>query len=376
MHERFFPLFFLVAGVIPGGSSAAVHEDTTLERCAQLESALPELASRAGVPGVAVAVAHADGVRWHTAHGVRDTASGAPVDGDTVFEAASLSKPVFAYAVLQLVGEGVLDLDAPLIDYARLAELAGDPRHREVTARMVLGHTTGLPNWRPSGAPLAFGADPGAAWQYSGEGFVLLQRVVEELVGDTLQGLATSLVFEPLGMTRSSFVWRPAFAANLALPHDADGTSRAGRRVTEPNAAFSLLTTATDYARFLAALLRGEGLTAELHAALLRPVTDVNEGVFWGLGVGLEHNADGHGFWHWGHNGGYRAYTVGYPSRDFAVVYFTNSDNGMRFLADLVELATGEAEHPAIEHLDYATWEPTQAAGADAGGAATGRRVR
>ena len=329
-------------------------------RCAQLAEDLPRLAERARVPGVSIAIANAAGVVWQTSTGKRDAAADAPVDAETVFEAASLGKPVFAYAVLQLVGEEVLDLDTPLVEYGALADIAHDPRHERLTARMVLSHTTGLPNWRPDGSGLEFIADPGAGWRYSGEGFVLLQRVVEELVGDTLQGLAQSLVFEPLGMKRTSFVWQSEFASNVAFPHDENGASRANRHVADPNAAFSLLTTASDYALFLSALLRGAELTDELHAALLTPAVDVSTGVAWGLGVGLEENDDGHAFWHWGHNSGYRAYAIGYPKRDLAVVYFTNSDNGMRFLRDVVMAATGDSDHPAIDHLAYPSYDDSE----------------
>jgi CubicO group peptidase (beta-lactamase class C family) len=339
---------------VSAGVGAGPSEDALEENCARLERELPRLCELAEVPGVSIAVADRSGVRWRAAVGTRDRRSGAPVDVDTVFEAASLSKPVFAYAVLQLVDQGVLELDEPLVSYAPLPDVERDPRHRALTARMVLSHSTGLPNWRPGGGALEFGADPGVAWRYSGEGFVLLQRVVEELVADSLQNLATALVFEPLEMTRTSFVWQERFAANVAVPHDAEGEGRDNRRVTQGNAAFSLLTTASDYARFLAALLSGEGLEEETVRALIAPQVRVpSDGVAWGLGVGLEELGDERSLWHWGHNGGYRAYCVAYPERDLALVYFTSSDNGMRFLRRVVELGTGSREHPAIVHLDY-----------------------
>ncbi|MFT5049765.1 MAG: CubicO group peptidase (beta-lactamase class C family) [Chlamydiales bacterium] len=327
------------------------------ERCEALASQLDDLALRAGVPGVSIALTNRDGLQWSGTSGVRDARQPGAVDRNTVFEAASLSKPVFAYAVLQLVDEGLLELDTPLVEYAPLNDIAHDPRHKKLTARMVLSHSTGLPNWRPDGGRLDFEADPGSGWRYSGEGFVLLQRVIETLIGDNLQGLAQALVFEPLGMTRSSFVWKPEFNSNVAFPHDGEGQSREVRHVSEPNAAASLLTTAPDYARFLAALLSGEQLSADLHKQLLKSVVTVNEhGVAWGLGIGLEQNPDGPAFWHWGHNSGFRAYTIGYPSRGTAIVYFANSDNGMRFLRDVVQLATGDEEHPAIDHLAYPSY--------------------
>ena len=239
-----------------------------------------------------------------------------------------------------------------------LTDLDHDPRHESITARMVLSHTSGLPNWRPQGRPLDFASDPGESWRYSGEGFGLLQQAVEARVVDPLQDVATYFVFEPLGMKRTSFVWRETLAPNVALPHNEEGESRPYRRVRAGHPAFSLITTAPDYARFLSAILSGKGLREETREGMLTSQVAVNDdGVAWGLGWGLEENADGVSLWHWGHNDGYRAYTVAYPARDFALVYFTNSDNGMRLLGPLVEMATGESDHPALRHLDYPGYE-------------------
>jgi CubicO group peptidase (beta-lactamase class C family) len=336
----------LALALLPGGHDVS-------ERCEALEKGLPELRELSGVPGFSVAVVSREGPVWSGAFGVRDQGTGAPVDGQTVFEAASLSKPVFAYAVLQLAEAELIDLDTPLVEYAPYRDIEHDPRHALLTARMALTHTTGLPNWRPRGSRLEFEYEPGERWRYSGEGFVMLQRVIEELVGGPLEAIARNLVFEPLEMNRSSYVWRERFAENVALPHDELGLSRQNTRYTSGNAAFSLLTTARDYARFLAAVMRGDNLEDETWAEMLRPQANVNTGVTWGLGWGLEENEDGLAFWHWGHNSGYRAYTIAYPARDFAFVYLSNSDHGMLLLDDLALLATGEGDHPSVLHLDY-----------------------
>jgi len=339
----------------------ATAPDELLERCSRIEAKLPKLLELADQPGLSMAIANKKGVVWSTGLGERSAGSGRAVDSSTVFEAASLSKPVFAYAVLRLVDEGLLELDTPLVEYGSLADVAHDPQHLKLTARMILSHTPGLPNWRPGGGPLEFLSPPGERWRYSGEGFVLLQRVVEELTGDTIEGIAKLFVFEPLGMTSTSYVWNDAFGSNLAKPHDAEGKPYEKAPNREGNAAYSLLTTAPDYARFLSAMLRGEGLKPKTHEAIFVPQTEVSPGVSWGLGWGLEEHEDGHSFWHWGHNDGFRAYTVAYPARDLAVVYFANSDNGMRLLRDLIELATADDDHPAIRHLDYdSIGDPTE----------------
>ena len=141
-----------------------------------------------------------------------------PLDAGTIFEAASLSKPVFAYLVLRLADRGEFDLDRPLSEMLEYPRLAHDERYKRITGRIVLSHGTGLPNW--GGEKLTLQFDPGTAYGYSGEGFVFLQKAIERVTGRSLEELARREVFQPLGMTRSSFVWQERFAGNAAYAKD------------------------------------------------------------------------------------------------------------------------------------------------------------
>ncbi|MBN2433315.1 MAG: serine hydrolase [Acidobacteria bacterium] len=174
--------------------------------------------AHAHVSGLTIAVITEGEIAWSGAFGVRSTATREPVDENTMFEAASLSQPVTAYIILRLVDQGIMDLDTPLADYLPYPRLAGNERYRQLTARIVLTHTTGLPNW---GA--GFIRDPGVKFGYSGEGFLYLGRVAEKLTGLSLQDLAKREVFEPLGMGHTSYVWNDAYAANDACGHDRHG---------------------------------------------------------------------------------------------------------------------------------------------------------
>jgi CubicO group peptidase (beta-lactamase class C family) len=318
-----------------------------------IDAAVIELMALSDVPGLSLTMVEDGKVAWERGYGVRQAAQTDPVDGQTVFEAASLSKPVFAYVILQLIDQGILELDRPLIEYFTYDDLSSDERNDLITTRMILTHTSGLPNWR-RGEPLTFLAEPGERFSYSGEGFMYLQVVVEHLTGESLEELAARLVFRPLGMTRSSFVWVAEEYANFASPHNRFGPMDKGE-ASEPAAAYSLHTTSGDYAVFLAAVMRGDGLSDSLHAALMDPHVEVDVGVSWGLGWGLQWTGQSHlGMWHWGHNTGYRAYVLGFPERGRGLVIFTNSDNGMLLLADLVGLFF-EGDQPAIAWLDYET---------------------
>lgn len=350
---------WLVLALLSPCPRLAAQEETALPEAQRLEVEVPALLEHAGVPGLALAIADREGVRWSGAWGARVAGQDAGVDARTVFAAASLSKPVFAYAVLKLVDQEVLALDTPLVEYAPLPDVAHDPRHARLTARHVLSHTTGLPNWRPRGGRLDFQADPGTRWGYSGEGFVLLAHVVEVRTGQTLDALAHELVFEPLGMTSATYVC-PSDLENLALPHDERGRPQE-RPGPEPNVAASLVCTPVDYARFLSALLRGAGLSPALAAEMRRPQVALKEpGVAWGLGLGIEDQPAGPALWQWGHNDGYRAFAWLSPATGRALVFQSNSDEGMLLLRDLVRLATGVERHPALEHLDYESWDSPQ----------------
>src|SRR5215467_468183 len=141
---------------------------------ARLETEVPRLMREADIPGMSITLIRGGKIAWHGNFGVKNAKSAQPIDDDTVFEAASLSKPVFAYAVLKLVEQGKLGLDVPLTSYLPKPYIADD-RLKEITARFVLSHRTGFPNWRGEGNPLTIHFTPGERFSYSGEGFVYLQ---------------------------------------------------------------------------------------------------------------------------------------------------------------------------------------------------------
>jgi CubicO group peptidase (beta-lactamase class C family) len=361
---------------------------------AELLRTLPRLLELAAVPGLALATVD-DGnvIPRSTGRASLQPRRGA---GDaTVFEAASLGKPLFAYAVLRLVDAGALDLDRPLYDYLATPE-ADTPRMRRVTARHVLTHTSGLPNWRHAPGPLAPETEPGATYAYSGEGYFYLQRVVERVTGRPIARLMREDVLQPLGMTESSWVWRADFDPHMAVGYDENGSpaevyAAIGRRTAViaeewhkpveewryedaarvvplvnaawpvlpvymvPNVAASLLTTARDYARFLAHVVARPDSAPEA-ALALRPATReamttpqvrINSALAWGLGWGVQEDEYGRTLWHWGANNGFRNFAVADPSNGRAIVVLTNSGNGPRVYERVIVALTGH-DHPAF----------------------------
>ena len=315
-------------------------------------SAVQQLIADARVPGLSMAVIRDRQAAALTAVGVRNVQGGAAVDQQTIFSAASLSKPLFAYAVLQLVDAGKLALDTPLSlhvpDY-----VADDPPAAAITVRHVLSHTSGLPNWRSVDLPLKTGFRRGERFSYSGEGFVWLQRVVEAVTGESLDTTLRRLVFEPLGMNRSSYVWQPAFDANCAAPHDAEMAPGAMYMPSVPNTAASLLTTADDFARFLQAVLSGERLQLATARRWLEPQVHMSDAeIAWGLGWGLEPKSGT--FFQWGDNdrGRFKAFAIGSLQQRCATVVLTNGFHGMAIMPELIGNSL-PGPHPAFAWLGY-----------------------
>lgn len=321
-----------------------------------LEAEIPKLMKAADIPGLSMAVIRDGEIFWSGAFGVRSRKTNEPVDENTIFEAASLTKTVTAAAALKLMERGGLDLDMRLSECLPYPRLEEDERHKKITARHVLTHTTGLPNW---GNKLL--REPGELYGYSGEGFLYLGRTIEKLTGMTLEEFATKEIFEPLGMSRTCYVWNELYAANGASGHDRHGFTNPLRQRTDPNGGASLITTARDYATFLCAILNDQILKPETIAMMLTPHVRATsrreegklaEHISWGLGWGIQPGIAANGFWHWGDNGDLRAFTVAYKERKEGLVLFANSENLFTVAEPLISLVIDDPQY-AFGWLTY-----------------------
>lgn len=330
-----------------------------LEGVSSKKATLDEILSGRAIPGAQV-VYTKNGVTEKYVYGVQNTATGIKVEDDTLFQAASLSKVVGSYLVLKRVDEGVIDLDTPLWDYYESPRTAGSELAQTVTARMVLNHTTGFPNWAGavgSDTPLVPQWTPGTKFGYSGDGFFLLQQTIEHLDGKSFAQTLKEEVFEPLGMTDSTLVTLPENLSRTIVGHDENGVPGAVSNYTNGNTAYTLQTTASDYDKFIQrALLGGEGLTPETHALwttessdAVRSVTNgANPYIKWGLGVGLQTNGNGKALWHWGDNGSRKAFFIAYPETKESIAIFWNSANGQQSANQILSLFLGPQAFHAV----------------------------
>ena len=330
-----------------------------------IDEAVNRLMKAAEVTGVGLAVFNDGEIVYLKAFGVRDKERNLPLTADSVMSAASFSKVAFAYMVMQLADKGILDLDKPvyqylpkpLPEYSNYRDLAGDPRYKQITARMLLSHTSGFPNWRQleSDQKLKIHFEPGSRYAYSGEGIVLLQLVVETITKVPLEELMQERVFRPLGMKRSSMVWQDRFESDYANGYDVNGRALGPQKFQDANAAGSMLTTIGDFSRFMRAVMLGQGVGMKTWEQMLSPqiqilskhefptlsteTTDENKGIrlSYGLGWGLYWTPYGRAFFKEGHDDGWRNYTVCFDRAKSGIVLMTNSGNGEGIYKDILE---------------------------------------
>lgn len=311
------------------------------------------------MPGVSVALIREARIAWTGHFGVRDRTTGVRVDDETVFSAQSMSKPVFAYRVMKLAELGVIDLDAPLTRYTPDVFVANDPRLNEITARRVLSHTTGLPNWRSKEEPLRIAFTPGSKWSYSGEGYHYLQTVVSRLTGHTdatrcgtfeldyrtcatdFGEYMTANLLKPFGMSHSGYVPAPAMECALATPHDKAGAPMPQKPATALDvarygSAGSLMTTASDFARFLIEVMSAKPaddyrLGEASRMQMLTPQVEVPDSpikMSWALGWQVWTVDGGEVVAHGGDIDGWHSQSAFSRGRKTGFVILTNGEGG------------------------------------------------
>ncbi|HZL27265.1 MAG TPA: serine hydrolase domain-containing protein [Acidobacteriaceae bacterium] len=368
----------------------------TIPNGAAIDAEVGKIMTHTHAKGMAVAVVDHGKVGYVQAYGVRN-ANGDPLTTNTDMYGASLTKTVFAYTVMQLVDQGKLKLDTPIefdLDkplpsygpdpvfpdkYGSYKDLADDPRWKKITPRMCLTHSTGFSNFwflEPD-QKLHIHFDPGTRFSYSGEGFILLQFVVEH--GRKAQGLGldagdlTKANFDRLGMTRTSLVWRNGQDTNVADGWNDQGQPQPHNKRSKVRAAGSMNTTITDLSKFTAALVSGEGLSRAARAEITRPVLHIptatqfplfgpdlppaeqRKDLYAGLGVVLFDGPQGHGFYKGGHDGQTANTMVCIDASQRCVLILSNDVRAEAGFAELVRFILGDTGVPyAWEYGAYA----------------------
>lgn len=320
----------------------------------ELIEATTKLAAERKIPLIQVAYRSPD--RYFAfEHSTREDVVADP-DVQSTFQAASISKVVFSYIVLRYVDRGMIDLDKPLYKYfgkkgkldprfcnafeTRAENKLNMRRAKQLTARIVLNHRTGLPNWakktpgtKKEDRPLVFKCEPGEKYTYSGEGIWYLQRTLEHITGKSLEQMAREEVFEPFGMVSSSYVWLPRYKKQGAYGYNKNHEKRGRGVFKSGNAAYTLTTNVLDFSRFLEKVMVGEGLqpkTFKMWTNSLMPAP--REATSFGLGMRVSnHGAGKDEVWHHsGSNPNFRCRFMLFPERKSYLVWYTNSVYGAK----------------------------------------------
>jgi CubicO group peptidase (beta-lactamase class C family) len=379
----------LVAALLAASALTVATAQTApaLPKPAAIDQRVHALLASTHANGIAVAVVDHGKVSYVQAFGIRN-AKGDPLNVDTMMYGASLTKTVFAYTVMQLVDQGKLKLDTPIKDdldkplptygpdpvfpdkYGPYKDLADDPRWQLITPRMCLTHSTGFNNFyfiEPA-QKLRIHFDPGTQFSYSGEGMILLQFAIEH--GRASQGLGldigdlTAANFKRLGMTRTSLTFLNGTETNFADGWDDKGQPQPHSQRRKPRAAGSMNTTITDFSKFAAALVRGDGLTPASRAEISKPslhigtahlfpvfapqlpATQQRKDLAAGLGVVVFDGPQGHGFYKGGHDGQTANTMVCIEKSQRCAVILSNDVRAEAGYADLVHFILGDTGVP------------------------------
>lgn len=305
------------------------------------------------MPGLSIAIINHNKVVYHNTFGVVKSGSNSAVNKHSIFEGASLSKPIFAYFAMKMVEKGVLNLDKPLYTY--LPHPGIDPASQEdyklITPRMVLSHSTGFPN-HSNNQPIKLAFKPGTGLAYSGEAYQYLAAIIGQLHGvgwkDGLNNLFKAHVTQPLKMVHSSFLWNDYLAQHKVYGHNAKGEPTdndtgawSGKTF---NAFSSIHSQAEEYSRFILAMLKQEGLSKEGFKEMLSPQNPFakTEKMFietgqtaWGLGFAQKPTPNGLMHLHTGNNHDFQAYAMFVPKQQYGLVAFTNCDKMLPFLKEI-----------------------------------------
>lgn len=325
-------------------------------------------------PGVSIAVIYDGRIEWARGYGFLEAGGSEPVTTETLFQAASISKPLTAMATLRLVEQGKLSLDGDVNEKLVSWKIPENEftKEQKVTLRRVLTHSAGvtvpgflgypagesLPNLKQildgqppaNSAPIRVDILPGSKWRYAGGGYVVLQQLLMDITGKSFPEFMQKTLLQKLGMTHSSFEQplSPERASVAAAGHLPDGKEIKGKWFVYPEQApAGLWTTPTDLARFVIELQKSrvgksnKVISPVMTKQMLTPQFENN-----GLGLFVEGQGDSARFGFGGANVGFKCRMEGYMNREQGVVVMTNSENGAQLMAEIIRSVAAEYGWP------------------------------
>lgn len=345
-------LCFILLAILLTNCSTKEHEITSYFGLSvskdTLASFIESKMKEFNIPGLSLAIINKGEVAYHKNFGYANLEHLLPVTDTTIFEAASMSKSLFSFFVMTYVEGGKLDLDKPLYEYLSFPDIAYDDRYKKITARMVLSHRSGFPNWRENeqAKKIKIKFEPGTDYLYSGEGYQYLAMVLKHIENTNWTGLEAAFqdkIAKPLGLKHTVFIQTPYTRKYKADPYDKHGKwidwrndywNKKGDGVF--GAAYSVHSEPVDFAKWMIAVMNKELLSEESYDELLKSHSEIpEEDISYTLGF-MKYpfpivNTYGHG----GKNSGFTCFYTLNTSKDWGFVLFTNSEYGQQLGMEL-----------------------------------------
>lgn len=321
----------------------------------ELNTAIEKAMKENNLPGLSVAIINKNELAYQKVFGVTNSETKEPLNNQSMFEGASLSKPIFAYFVMKMVENGTIELDKPLYQYLPHPGISPESQddYKLITARMVLAHQTGFPN-HANNQPIKLAFEPGTDFMYSGEAYQYLAAVIGIKLGvgfkEGLNQLFQEEVTKPLNMSHTTFVWDDYLESHKVFGHDNEGRPTQnkpgeGRWSGKTFNAFSSLhSEASEFSRFIIAMLNKEGLSKKSFDEMLNTQTRFKDDnpmrletgqTGWGLGFAQKPTKNGIMHLHTGNNHDFQAYAMFVPEQAYGIVLFTNCGNMLPFIKEI-----------------------------------------
>lgn len=345
----------LLGLTLSAASLAAQTTASTSALRAKVQQALPALLKANNVPSASVAYIADGKLAWTVVSG--EQSPGVPATDRTLYNIASLTKPLVAETILRMASHGDLQLDEPIYPYWVDPDVKDDPWQKLLTPRLCLTHQTGFANWRRmTNGKLTFRFQPGTETGYSGEGYFYLARFAQAKAKKPFDQLAQEYVLGPLGMKDTSFTTQPWFEGRVDAPFTEKGFE-APHLTSTWNAADLVRTTTTDYAKFVIAVMHNDGLSREIARQRLvmsrnsaapdeiqalckleAPNTPCHLSAGMGLGWQVFDHNGAIVIDHTGSDAGDHSIAFFVPGRNIGAVIFTNGDNGPKVIGEMVRI--------------------------------------
>lgn len=304
------------------------------------------------IPGLSIAIINESEVVYRQTFGFANLEEQLPVTDKTIFEGASMSKSVFALFVMKFVEEGKLDLDKPLYEYLPYQDIAYDKRYKKITARMVLSHRTGFPNWRENeqDKKLKIKFEPDTDYEYSGEGYQYLAMVLKQIEGTDWNGLESIFqekIANPLKMEHTVFIPTPYTNEHKAEPYNNQREwidLKNNYWFKKDKGVFvsssSIHSEPLDFSKWMIAVMNKKLLSKESYNELFKHHSTISTSstgmnVYYTLGFITANKPYNTTYFHGGSNDGFTCYYLMDITKKWGYVLFTNSENGEKLGNDV-----------------------------------------